>query len=369
MDRVEERGDVAHPGLATRRHAEITAPFSSVSALLNPASGLRLQQSAGNRAMASYLAVNRFTIQRCGSVPVDRCPCHDEPQPSVQRSVKDNSGPGLCGGVRTCAASSGCDVPDRPGSTPGAAPQLTIAIDIEAASPDAVDSDHVGHTYVELRGPDGAMWTFGFYPVPGASFHPLRTTSAGCMVHPDTIHERCVDYRETFTLTQPQFDAALSLSQSLCRTPPAYDLQTFNCTTFASRIATAAGKSLPTIRGRVGSGVVSGVADNPNTLIEGLRDRDVPTRHLSGDTEMRDWVNGHSPADIAHLPEQEKIRMINRLLDGWVADEDINAIERIFNGVPDRAQADRIDGAVRPRSNDLNFRQRQRLRILLDRRP
>lgn len=125
---------------------------------------------------------------------------------------------------------------------------------------------------------NGNVYTYGFYPDPARPPNFMRTNTTGCIVHPDTIHERCVDYQESFDLTQAEYQNALDIAQSFCRATPNYDLQTFNCTTFAARIAQAAGKSLPAIRGTVGSGMIRLNADNPNTLLENLRTRDAARR-------------------------------------------------------------------------------------------
>jgi hypothetical protein len=303
---------------------------------------LALQRSAGNRAVARWL----------------------------QRSVKDtNPAPGLCGGPRTCAPGSACTTPDRTAAATGT-PRLVVALDIEAPTAAEVSSEaNVGHAYVEFQGGDGSVFTYGFYPDPTRPPNIFRTSTFGCMVHPDTIHERCVDYRETFTLTDAEYRAALDIAQAMCRTPPNYDLSSFNCTTFVARIATAAGKTLPGVRGRVGGGTIGLVADNPNTLYDALMDRDVPTRHLSGDSEMRTWITGHTPAQIAVLPVAEKKRLINRLLDGYVHDDDVAAIERICAAVTTAVEMENIDAGIRPRVSSLNARQGGRVGAALSRRP
>jgi hypothetical protein len=82
------------------------------------------------------------------------------------------------------------------------------------------------------------------------------------------------------------------------------------------------------------------------------------TATLTGDTEIRDWLRTHTYADIGTLPEAEKLRLINRLLKGWVSDDDLTAIEWVCGGVKDKAEMVRIDAAIRPQADDL-FRKRQ----------
>jgi Domain of unknown function (DUF4157) len=183
--------------------------------------------------------------------------------------------PALCGGKWSCATKADCAVPDRAGT--GAASnswQLIVHIDIEAPTASDVRLETVGHSYVEFRESNGAVYTYGYYPTqavdPGWLQHIEKP---GCVVHPDTAHRSCVDYSETFNLTQPQYTAALKAAQDICSLPGAYHAFTNNCATFVGGIARAAGQTLPSPRGGLGpAGAFK--ADNPNTLIDALRARD-----------------------------------------------------------------------------------------------
>lgn len=268
----------------------------------------------------------------------------------LQRKVK-GGGPGLCGGTWTCAASP-CDLPD-PGREgrggPASAWTIKIMIDTEAPAAEDVTYSTVGHTYVEFSDSSGASFTYGFYPdktagTPDPIFHP---SVAGCMVHPDISHKACVDYEETFNPSQQKYTEALSFAQSLCKTPPAYNLLTFNCTTFASEVSQKAGHRLPAIRGKVGSGTLSAIADNPYTLLEGLKRRDIgPTYNLTSDSDLREAITNASAADLSRSPVAEKIRVINRLLDGWISEGDIAAIEKICKSVSTSVEMDQIRKSV-----------------------
>jgi hypothetical protein len=90
----------------------------------------------------------------------------------------------------------------------------------------------------------------------------------------------------------------------------------------------------------------------------------------AGDTEIREWLKGHSTADITKLADWEKARLIHRLLDGWVSDDDLRAIESVCRSVTDKAEMERIDHAIRPRVRRLwSARQRDWLSRILDIRP
>ncbi|HEV3037646.1 MAG TPA: hypothetical protein VHA33_07670 [Candidatus Angelobacter sp.] len=199
----------------------------------------------------------------------------------------------------------------------------------------------VGHTYVEFSDSTNAAYTYGFYPnkaagTPDPMFHPVV---AGCMVHADTNHAPCVDYRETFKLSQQDYQAALDFAQILCKTPPPYNIQTYNCTTFAKDVAEKAKRSLPPLRGKVGTGMLAVTADNPYTLIEGLRRRDTgPTYNLTSDTDIRQAIATATSAELSRIPVAEKIRVINRLLDGYFSDDDLEAIETLCASIPTSAE-------------------------------
>jgi len=288
--------------------------------------------------------------------------------PTLQRK---GGGAGLCGGAWTCAASP-CEKPD-PGREGGggaaSAWTLQVMIDVEAVSAEDVTPSTIGHTYVEFSDSTGAAFTYGFYPdkSSGTPDPLLKPQVAGCMVHPDTNHKSCVDYTETFQPTQSEFQQALKYAQAMCKTPLPYHIQTFNCTSFANEVVKQAGRSLPAIRGKVGLGTLAVTADNPYTLLEGLRDRDVPSRRASSDTEIRNWVSANSLTAIGNLPVAEMIRLIDRLLDGWVSEGDIAAVEKICSAVTVVSQMAAIRARISSRENELNAAQKGRLHSALNR--
>jgi hypothetical protein len=92
------------------------------------------------------------------------------------------------------------------------------------------------------------------------------------------------------------------------------------------------------------------------------------TRH-AGDTEIREWLKRH-PSDIGRLPVWDKARIIHRLLDGWVSDDDLQAIESVCKSVTDKKEMEEIDKAIRPRVKRLwSARQRMWLNRILDLQP
>jgi hypothetical protein len=68
------------------------------------------------------------------------------------------------------------------------------------------------------------------------------------------------------------------------------------------------------------------------------------------------------------VPVPDKIRMINRLLDGWVSDDDLDAVDRLCaNSI--ESDMDQIELAITPRVGSLtSLGQRSRLRTILQRR-
>jgi hypothetical protein len=284
-------------------------------------------------------------------------------QPLLSRAPR----PGHCAGVWSCSGGSACNSPDVPGS--GAAStswQLTVNIDTDVESANDIKSaDDIGHTYVLFSESNGTQYTYGFYPthtqIPDAFWN---TVVAGCMVHPDTDHKSCVDYTKTYQVTQDQYNKALKYAQSLCISPPKYDLYKWNCTTAAVEIAKQADQTPPSPRGTVD---YTKQADNPNTLKEGYLDLDKPTRHLDSDSDIRDWVSSHTVADFQKIATAEKARLLNRLLEGWISGDDVSAFESICKGITGPAERSALTTATQTHVDGMNSSMQQsRVRAALN---
>ncbi|MGZ6601701.1 MAG: peptidoglycan-binding domain-containing protein [Solirubrobacteraceae bacterium] len=281
---------------------------------------------------------------------------------------------GLCGGWHPCTAPGECDVPDGTGGTSDAW-EISLAIDLEVASADDVTARgaEVGHVYVQFKGGDGKLWSYGFYNDPAdpqGTPDPIQHPKAmGCLVHPDRIHDPCIDHRQNYTVTAEGYQKALALAQAFCKTPEKYELMDFNCTTFAARIVETAGGTVPAYRGKVG-GTAGVTADNPYTLMQSLNAA-VPTKDLTDAGAIHDWLQKHSYDDIAKLPEAEKKRLIRVVLDKtWVRDRDVESVEWVCKGVRDAAEMERIEHEITPLANNLSgSSQRKRVQAALALRP
>jgi hypothetical protein len=94
------------------------------------------------------------------------------------------------------------------------------------------------------------------------------------------------------------------------------------------------------------------------------------SRGLTSGSEIRNWVRDVNLAAIGEIPLQEKLRLINRLLDYVVYNEDLDAIEKICSSVPSIQEVDAIRTAISPRAIDLSdLGKRSRLRVILSRTP
>lgn len=286
-------------------------------------------------------------------------------------AAQDKSG--LCGGWHPCAPPGECDVPDGT-AAPGTAWEISIALDLEVASADDVTAlgAEVGHAYVRFKGGDGKLWSYGFYndPAdPAGTPDPVQHPKVrGCVVHPDRIHDPCIDHRQDYTVTAEGYQKALALAQAFCKTPEKYDLKDFNCTTFAAKIVETAGGTVPAYRGKIG-GTGGVTADNPYALMESLKAA-VPTKDLTDPGKVHDWLQSHSYDDIAKLPEAEKKRLIRVVLKGWVRDRDVESVEWVCKGVRDAAEMERIEHEISPLAKDLSSSgQRKRVEAALALRP
>ena len=92
------------------------------------------------------------------------------------------------------------------------------------------------------------------------------------------------------------------------------------------------------------------------------------TYGMTSDTAIRNYVLGHSLADVGRIPLVEKLRLINRLLNGWVAPEDTEAITRICRSVITPQEMAVIRRAIAPRVIELlDYGQRIEIRDALGR--
>lgn len=208
---------------------------------------------------------------------------HAQPSRANQHSLmmkRSGNASSHCGGGWTCCNSKACGEPDNKDHQQGPDSltfnrwllKVLIDVDVPTAN-DIMGGADVGHTFVELEDwSTGLTYTYGFYPRPENTPDEWHQSVNGCVAHPDESHRFCIDYTEVFELTKAEFDKALAFAQLYCVGPPNYELLRNNCTTFVEQVVTAAGKSLPAIRGKVAHGAAQ--ADNPNTLLEGLQERD-----------------------------------------------------------------------------------------------
>ena len=309
------------------------------------------------RKLLAHELVHVVQQNSLGNPAATSAPVTRATQPLVSRAPA----PGHCGGAWTCSAIP-CKQPDQAGDgTPSTSWQLDVNIDTDVEkSTDINFPADVGHGSVAFQESNGTKYTFGFYPQPNRPPDEFVSMVPGCVAHPDTTHDSCFDYTEHYTVTQQQYSDALAFAQAYCISPPKYALFTNNCATFVVDVAKRAGQNPPSPRGPVLSGTKQ--SDNPNTLKEGYLDLHIPTRSLTSDTKIREWVAAQSTSDIAALPTVEKIRLLNRLLDGWISDDDVAAFEKICGSVDTSAEQSALQKALGRREYSIS-NQDQRARI------
>jgi hypothetical protein len=61
---------------------------------------------------------------------------------------------------------------------------------------------------------------------------------------------------------------------------------------------------------------------------------------LGSAAATREWVSSHDPSVLGLITADEKARLINMLLDGWVSDEDIAAVRKLYTSGPSGQRAD-----------------------------
>lgn len=136
---------------------------------------------------------------------------------------------------------------------------------VSGGSSSANDVVGVGHTFLtlsETSPSNSIVRNVGFYPT--ANVDPLSTSSAGALNN-DEMHEYNVAV--TINLTSSEFNTLLNYISQVGSSKLSYDLNSFNCTTFALNALSNVGINLPRTNGTWPNG--SGA--NPGDLGEDLR--------------------------------------------------------------------------------------------------
>lgn len=85
---------------------------------------------------------------------------------------------------------------------------------------------------------------------------------------------------------------------------------------------------------------------------------------------MRAWVTGKASAVIGGIGADEKVRLIKILLDGWVHDSDVAAVEKICISIANASEMATVRTAIAPLAKDMNSSaQRSRVDAALNRTP
>jgi hypothetical protein len=250
---------------------------------------------------------------------------------AVTTLVQRSGGAELCGQAQPCTTGDACAVPD-PGTSGMCLEEPTLEVLIDTEEGDwetALRKQHFGHAFVRLTDTEGHSYTYGFYPA-GQLPNETRRQVPGCVRHPDTSHAACVDATVRYTLTQEQLNAALAAAQAMCRSPHEYG-ERYTCTSFVGEVARAAGQSLPSSASAPTTIYYQHVPsiDNPNTLQENVE----AEHHIGSDSDVRQWVSSKGASDIAAAPIDDLIKRSQRLLEGWISDDDVAALETICRAV------------------------------------
>ncbi|MGC1759484.1 MAG: DUF4157 domain-containing protein [Candidatus Cybelea sp.] len=242
-----------------------------------------------------------------------------------------------CSATRVCSPPDQCAKPDpsEKGSNDASTWwSLVVNVDVEAGDFEAaLRSGRLGHTNVRFAESNGKQYTYGFYPAAAIPNENARAVD-GCVNHPDTSHDECIDRAITYHLPQAKYQAALSYAQAQCATHHYYGLSSANvsytCTTFASEVVKAAGKQLPSSASEPTTIFYQPVPaiDNPNTLNERLKERSEGIG--SSESEALSLVEIAGESYLITFPWQEKARWITVLLtESWITNRDVSAVVKI----------------------------------------
>ena len=94
-----------------------------------------------------------------------------------------------------------------------------------------------------------------------------------------------------------------------------------------------------------------------------------PTQSTDDD-QIREWASRRGEADLPGLATNTKIRMVGTLMDGWISDEDVTALEVICRTARPGEQASALREAITARLGGMwGSGQRARVRAALDAMP
>ncbi|MCB1057187.1 MAG: DUF4157 domain-containing protein [Acidobacteria bacterium] len=281
---------------------------SSERRLFNPGLGLDLARveihegsnaDVASRALGAvaYTDQNRVVFRSGAYAPETptgrRLLAHELTHVGQQRNLRSPDAPAVLqrkeaggkaaqAGNRTCSISSGqkiccpkerCTRPDKAGG-PGRATwwRLSVMFDTDVPTIHEVTATTVGHVYVKFEDSLGNVWSYGLYPKSAIGM-AFDRQSAGCMLHPDQIHEACVDYKLSTNLSEKNFSRAIRFAQAACSQPHRFvtthggaTSPVYTCTTFARSVAAEAGVSLPDGIAIVRSSYMTSRAEWPNVL-------------------------------------------------------------------------------------------------------
>jgi uncharacterized protein YukE len=100
--------------------------------------------------------------------------------------------------------------------------------------------------------------------------------------------------------------------------------------------------------------------------VRDLADENIPTV-FSDDDQVRDWVSRSDPAEVATVATATKVRMVDSLMDGWISNDDVTAIESICRTARAGDQAEAVRAAVSARLGEMwGSEQRTRLQAAID---
>jgi hypothetical protein len=89
---------------------------------------------------------------------------------------------------------------------------------------------------------------------------------------------------------------------------------------------------------------------------------------INDDDQVRDWVNAHSCIEINLLSTNNKVKMFQPLVSGWISDEDVDAMTRICSSVDDTQEGKSLQKSIDLHSFS-SIGQRTRMRVSFTKMP
>lgn len=121
--------------------------------------------------------------------------------------------------------------------------------------------------------------------------------------------------------------------------------------------------------GYAGEMMAENGAPMTSRTLQDLQSETAPSEYwVNDDNQVRDWIKGHTPMELAALTPGAKVSALRTLMGGMISEDDLVAMEKIILSARNRDEAATIRNGINPK-NMSSIGERTRIRIALAKMP